>query len=187
MATSARTSSSASSSLPTFPVSYRNSLLQVGVEHRHAHGHLVVRRRRVARDRNVFGRIGVRLAASDVLFARGGDGGRHVCRVVSHNDRPLCGDGAGIRRRVRQRAAARTWECCFRGERSFLVWAPLVPDPDVQRHELLGRRGVQRLVRVDADRPGCADGCFGFGGECVGDGELGCAGRRWEFDHVRTR
>ena len=65
---------------------------KVGREHRHAHGQPVDVDRHAAGDGDLLGRIGVGLAAGDLLVAGRGDGGHDLRRVVPHDHRPLRGD-----------------------------------------------------------------------------------------------
>ena len=104
-----------------FGVRHRRSVLQVGGEHGRPHRVAVVVDRDAVGVRDVRRRVGLGLAAGDVLAAGRGDRGHDVRRVVPHDGRSLLRrPGNGFACRVRQLAAARArergrrWQRCLR-------------------------------------------------------------------------
>ena len=137
---------------PTGGIDHRHPLLQGGGQHRHARRQPVVA-------------SGTRLAQATftgesasgwqtVTFADAGrDHGRHdVRRVVLRAQRPLLGHERGLRLRRRRQPAAACARRLHGRERGLrLQRVEHVPEQQLQRHQLLGRRPVRDPA------PGCAE------------------------------
>ena len=129
----------------------RRALLQERRQHRDARRQPVDEHRHAAGDGDVHGGIGFRLAGSAVRRAGRGHCEHDLCGVLSHQRRPLFGV-----RRLLQQPGLRPLAAACAGQpppsaatASSCYGASSVPDADLQRDQLLGRRRLRQHAGYD--------------------------------------